>query len=120
MSGKYKVKHCTNKITIIAVSWVAVLARPQLFAAIIFPVFTASKRIDVTKNSRSKIIITGTEPIKFSSTKQISVDITNILSANGSKNLPKFVICPHFLASFPSKWSVNDAIRKIIKVRKNL
>lgn len=63
-----------------------------MFAATTFPELIATKRIDVTRNSLSKIIITGTELIKFKSTKQINADITNILSASGSKNLPKVVI----------------------------
>lgn len=90
-----------------------------MFAATTFPEFIATRRIEVTRNSLSKIIITGTELTKFKSTKQINVDITSILSASGSKNLPKLVICPYFLASLPSKWSVSDATKKITKAKKN-
>ena len=102
-----------------AIICVTVFVRPQMFAATTFPELIATRRIDVTRNSLSRTIITGTELIKFKSTKQINADITSILSASGSKNLPKFVIWPYFLASLPSKWSVSDATKKTIKARKN-
>ena len=48
----------------------------------------------------------------------INAPITRILSAIGSKNLPKSVTRLYFLAIYPSKKSVNAATKKIIAVIK--
>ena len=94
-------------ITIIATIWLTVLALPQMFAAITFPVpEEATRRMEVTANSRKTIKITNQGETIPVATKQTSALITRILSASGSINLPKFVIKLSLLAILPSRWSV--------------
>ena len=66
-----------------------VLAFPHWLAAITFPLPEATSRIEVTKNSRNKIIITATALTKSSCTKHTKAEATKILSASGSANFPK-------------------------------
>ena len=66
--------------------------------------------------SLAVIIISGIAPIltSSSSTNTVSAAITNTLSANGSRNLPKLVTRLRFRAIFPSRASVMDAAANII------
>ncbi len=99
---------------------VVVLILPQMFAATTFPALIATSLSDVTIKSRNRIMMTGTALTSLNSTKQISADITSILSASGSKNFPKSVIWLFFRASFPSKWSVIEATINTQSASKNL
>ena len=49
-----------------------------------------------------------------SSMKHTRTEITNILSASGSKNFPKFVTKLYFLAIYPSRKSVKHATAYIV------
>ena len=69
--------------------------------------------MDVTINSLANIITQYQELKICSSTIPTSAQATNILSARGSKNLPKSVIRLCFLANLPSIASVIEAIINI-------
>lgn len=51
--------------------------------------------------------------------KKIIIELISILSATGSRNLPKSVTWLFFLAKYPSKKSVNDAIKNTKKIIRN-
>ena len=51
----------------------------------------------------------------FGAIKKITMELIKSLSATGSKNLPKSVTWLFFLAKYPSRKSVNEAIKKITK-----
>ena len=78
-------KYCMIKIPTIATIWLTVFALPQIFAAITSPVLTAIKRIEVTINSRAMIIRTNQSSARPKFTKHTNAEMTNILSASGSK-----------------------------------
>ena len=69
-------------------------------------ILNSAKRclIAITKNSLDIIINTGItkNTLLFSVISKTSIEITNNLSATGSKNSPKFVCCPNFRAINPS------------------
>ena len=78
--------------TTIAAMVMAVLSFPSLLAAITVPLSDATSRREVTRNSRAIMIMTATELANPRSIKAISAEKTRILSANGSRNFPKFVM----------------------------
>ena len=92
---------------------------PQKLAAITSPPFsTAINLYPDTTNSLNKTII-GIHAGKFPASTSINIAAnTSILSAKGSANFPNVVTKLFFLAIFPSKWSVYDAIIKIHHVPK--
>ncbi len=98
----------------IATICVAVLTLPGQAAAITSPPSTNSKRNPVTASSLHTMIATTQVGTFCCPTKTINAVITNILSANGSANLPKFVTSPRARAIFPSNQSVRLATAKII------
>ena len=69
-----------------------------------------TSRTEVTANSRKMMIISGTAPHRPSLTKQTSTEITRILSASGSANLPKSVMRLSRRAILPSSASVIAAM----------
>ena len=93
-----------------AMIWHTVLTLPHMFAAITVPFEAATRRTEVTVNSRKMMIISGTALQSPNLTKQTSADITSILSARGSANLPKSVIRLSLRAILPSKASVIAAM----------
>ena len=95
---KFPDKHAQNAFVsinanIIASICVTVFIFPHFDAAITFPPFSiATNLYPETINSLASTIIAIHDGILFISTNKISADITKILSANGSKNLPNVVI----------------------------
>ena len=92
---------------------------PQIDAAITFPPFsTATNLYPETKNSLARTIIGIQASILSSSTNNTNADNTNILSANGSKNLPNVVTWFLERAIYPSSLSVIDATINISNIQK--
>ena len=98
--------YCISRMRMMATIWDTVLALPQLLAAMTRPCSTASRRTEVTANSRSMMRMTHTVEARSSFTRQIRADMTRILSAKGSMSLPKLVTKWSRRAILPSKWSV--------------
>ena len=94
---KFKGTSC-NKYAAIAIICVHVLIFPSWFAATTSPVPASTRRKPVTANSRLIITITIQAGTYCISTNVISAAETSNLSANGSRNFPKFVTRLYFLA----------------------
>ena len=101
-----------------ATDWKIVLYFPRALAWMTIPSVTAMPRNPVRAISLAIMTITIQTGIRSSGISMIIVPETNILSTNGSRNLPKTVMVPCFLAKKPSKISVIDAIPKNRAARK--
>ncbi|MPM77897.1 hypothetical protein SDC9_124906 [bioreactor metagenome] len=93
--------------------WLIVFILPPPLAAITFPSAAAIALKMLTVSSLATIIMTIQPATKFDSIIHIRADITNNLSAKGSINFPKSVTKLFFLAIWPSRASVIDAIINI-------
>ena len=69
----------------------------------------ANSRIPETTNSRNRMAIEGITQAFSTDTSITIIDITNTLSAIGSRQRPKFDTTLYFLAIFPSRKSVMHA-----------
>ena len=69
----------------------------------------ANSRIPDTTNSRKRMAIEGITHAFSTDTSMTMIDITNTLSAIGSRQRPKFDTTLYFLAIFPSRKSVMHA-----------
>ena len=97
-----------NSITQIATIVIAVLSFPSIPAAMttFFSLEAATSRTPETTNSRARMSAVTHALHQPSCTKHTSAAATSILSASGSRNLPKLVIMLYLRAIFPSSISV--------------
>ena len=95
--------------------WLVVLYFPNFPAGITSPLAAANILIPLIKNSLAITTIDIQEGIYPKSTNITKAEITRTLSASGSIIFPKSVIKLCFLAKYPSKKSVSEAITNITK-----
>ncbi len=104
---------------IIKMNWNTVVHCPKaVFFQLLILFFLSITAINAKKARAISLMLTITNSIIVilsTNKRAVKTNIARILSANGSKNLPNFVVFLSFLAKYPSNKSVKTAIIVITK-----